>query len=98
MVCGEPDALLMPFTNWTRAKFFDTIDFSPALMRTGEAEGSRINSPGSMVYHHAQSMRQGSTVRNVIVVSGKDHGDNYWLTGLLLPQAWARIEEEIKCM
>ena len=42
---------------------------------------------GTIVFHHAQSMRQSLTVRNVIVVLGKDHGDNYWLTGILLPLA-----------
>jgi hypothetical protein len=100
MVCAESsDALLMPFTNWTRAGFFDTADFSPALVRAGEKTGqSRINPPGSMVFHHAQSMRQGTAVRNVVVVLGKDHGDNYWLTGILLPAAWAMIEEAMNGM
>ncbi|KAF2815249.1 uncharacterized protein BDZ99DRAFT_506437 [Mytilinidion resinicola] len=95
VLCGEPDAVLMPFTNWTRADFFKTADFSPALVRAGETGPSRSNPPGTMVFHHAQSMRQGPTVRNVVVVLGKDYGDNYWLTGILLPQAWAKIEEDI---
>jgi len=96
MVCGETDALLMPFTNWTRAEFFKTLDFNPAVVRTGDVTPSRVNPPGTMVYHHAQSMRQSVVVRNVVVILGKDHGENYWLTGLLLPEAWAKIEEEIK--
>ena len=98
LVCGEPDGLLMPFTNWTRADFFKTTDFSPALMRAGETGQSRSNPPGTMVFHHAQSMRENPTSRNVIVVLGKDHGDNYWLTGILLPSAWAKIEEDINRM
>jgi len=95
MVCGQSDALLIPITNWTRANFFKTVDFSPAVVRTGETGESRSNPPGTMVYHHSQAMRQSATTRNVIVVLGKDHSDNYWLTGILLPPAWARIEEEI---
>ncbi len=99
MVCAESsDALLMPFTNWTRAGFFETADFSPALVRAGETGQSRSNPPGTMVFHQAQSMRQGPAVRNVIVVLGKDHGDNYWLTGILLPAAWAKVEEDIDRM
>jgi hypothetical protein len=98
IVCGEPDALLIPFTNWTRADFFKMADFSAALLRAGETGQSRGNPPGTMVFHHAQSMRQGPTVRNVFVVLGKDHGDNYWLTGILLPQAWAKIEADINKM
>ncbi|OAA61972.1 Chloramphenicol acetyltransferase-like domain protein [Niveomyces insectorum RCEF 264] len=97
-VCGEADALLMPFTNWTKAGLFAAADFSPALVRAGETAASRSNPPGTMVFHHAQSMRQGPEVRNVVVVLGKDHGDNYWLTGILLPAAWAKIEEDIRRM
>lgn len=94
-ICGESDALLIPFTNWTRANLFKTADFSPALLRAGETSQSRNNPPGTFVYHHAQSMHHNPAVRNVVVVLGKDHGDNYWLTGNLLPLAWVKIEEDI---
>lgn len=97
-LCGQSDALLLSFTNWTRANVFKTADFSPAVVRAGETGQSRSNPPGTIVFHHAQSMRQGAAVRNVFVVLGKDHGDNYWLNGILLPQAWAKIEEEIDSM
>jgi hypothetical protein len=95
MLYCESDALLMPFTNWTRANFMKTVDFSHAVVRAGNTEQSRSNPPGTMVFHHAQSMRQSTTVRNLIVVLGKDHDDNYWLTGSLLPPTWAKIEEEL---
>jgi hypothetical protein len=98
MLCCDSDALLMPFTNWTRAGFIKKADFSPALVRAGDMRQSRSNPPGTIVFHHAQSMRQSPTARNVIVVLGKDHGDNYWLTGTLLPPAWAKIEEDINGM
>lgn len=77
MLYSEPNALLMPLTNWTRAEFFKTLDFSNALVRVGDSEQSRLNSPGTMVFHHAQAVRQNSAARNVIVILGKDHGDNY---------------------
>jgi hypothetical protein len=95
MLYCESNALLMPLTNWTRADFFKTADFSSALVRAGETGPSRSNPPGTMVYHHAQSMRQSPTARNVIVVLGKDHADNYWLSGTLLPQTWIKIQEEL---
>ena len=98
MLYCDSDALLMPFTNWTRAKFFQTADFSPALVRAGETGQSRSNPPGTIAFHHAQSMRESATTRNIIVVLGKDHLDNYWLTATLLPPAWAKIEEELKTM
>ena len=95
VVCGESNALLVPVTNWSRADFFNTADFSPALIHPDYTEPSRRNPPGTVVYHHAQSMRTGPTVRNVIVIFGKDHDDNYWLTGSLYPRTWTKIEEEI---
>lgn len=95
LLCGESNALLMPFTNWTRANVYQAADFSSAVVRAGEGE-SRSNPAGTIVYHHVNSMRQNPTMRNVVVVHGKDHDDHYWLTGLLLPAAWAKIEEEVK--
>ncbi|OBT72938.1 hypothetical protein VF21_08494 [Pseudogymnoascus sp. 05NY08] len=76
------------------ANVYQAADFSAAVVRAGE--GERNNPPGTMVYQHANSMRSSPTMRNVLVIHGKDHGDNYWLTALLLPAAWAKIEEEIK--
>ncbi|KAK1762713.1 hypothetical protein QBC33DRAFT_563515 [Phialemonium atrogriseum] len=98
VLCGEPDALLIHFTTWTQAGFYKTADFSPAVVRAGETSQWRSNPPGTMVFHHVQSMRQGPTTRNVFVVLGKDHGGNYWLTGILLAQAWAKTEEDINKM
>lgn len=94
ILCGESNALLMPFSNWTRADIFRVADFSPAVVRAGEGE-SRINPPGTMIYQHASSIRPNPIMRNVVIIHGKDHGDNYWLTGILLPAAWAKIEEEV---
>jgi hypothetical protein len=98
LLCGESDALLIPFTNWTRADFFKTVDFGPVVVRAGETDKSRTNGPGTMVFHHADSMRPNPASRNVVVVLGKDYSENYWVTGLLLPQAWSKIEEALKTL
>jgi hypothetical protein len=95
MLCGESDAVLMPFTNWTRANIFKTADFGPAVVREGETGPLRSNPPSSIVFHHAQSMRPAAGIRNVVVVLGKDHDGNYWLTGILLPSTWAKMEADI---
>ncbi|KAI8673101.1 hypothetical protein NCS56_00775200 [Fusarium sp. Ph1] len=95
MVCGESDALLMPFTNWTKAGLFEAVDFGPAVLREGETGGSRTNPPGTMVYHHSQAMHTSPSTRNVVAILGKDREENYWITAFLLPPAWAKIEEGI---
>ncbi|KAF2007692.1 hypothetical protein P154DRAFT_583862 [Amniculicola lignicola CBS 123094] len=96
MLFCAPDALLMPFTNWARADFFQAADFSAAVVREGEVGASRGNPPGTLVFQHASSMRQSVMVRNVVVVLGKDREGGYWLMGSLLEPAWARIEEEMR--
>ncbi|CAM1503471.1 Fc.00g010620.m01.CDS01 [Cosmosporella sp. VM-42] len=96
MLCGDSDAVLLPFTNWTRADIFKAADFGHAVVCAGETTPERGNPPGTMVFHHAQSMRPSAGARNIVVVLGKDHSSNYWLTGLLLPSAWAVIEKELE--
>jgi hypothetical protein len=95
MLYCDSTALLMPFTNWTRAHFFAEANFSHAVLRAGDLTESRKNLPGTLVFHHAQSMRPNSSARNVIVILGKDHDENYWITSTLLPAAWAKIEEQM---
>jgi hypothetical protein len=94
MLYCDSDALLMPYTNWSRADLYKTVDFGPAVLRAGET-GEKRNAPGTMVFHHAQSMRQTPTARNVVVILGKDLEENRWLIGTLLPATWAKIELEM---
>ena len=96
ILCGPSDAVLLPFTNWERANIFNAADFSPAVVRAGETGSLRTNPSGTIVYHHADSMRSSPVVRNVVVVLGKDHGGNYWMNGILLPSTWLKIREEIE--
>ncbi|KAK7183504.1 BCL5p [Paraphaeosphaeria sporulosa] len=98
MLYCPPDALLMPFTNWSRAESFSTADFSPAVLSAGETSDTRSNPLDTVVFYYAQLMRQGPEVPNVIVILGEDLAGNYWLTGTLLPAAWARTEEELERM
>jgi hypothetical protein len=94
MLYCESDALLMPFTNWTLADLYKTVDFGPTVLNSGE-KGERSSTPGTMVFHHAQSMRQTPTARNVVVILRTDLEENYWLVGTLLPATWAKIEQEM---
>lgn len=100
MVCGEPDAVLVPVTNWTRADIFKSVDFAPAVVRPGDAAPERTNPSGTIISHYAGSMRQGPQVRNVFVLQGKDHRGNCWITGILPPRTWVKIEKDLKrlCM
>ncbi|KAF9735690.1 hypothetical protein PMIN06_006779 [Paraphaeosphaeria minitans] len=98
MICGDPDALLMPYTNWSRADLIHAVDFGDAVLKEGETGPSRINPPGTIVYHHAAALKPNPAARNFIMVLGQDHGGNQWITGILLRPAWAKIEEELRGM
>lgn len=90
MLYSDPNAVLMPFTNWERANFFEVAVFGGAVVRDG-GEGR-----GKLVYHHASSMRASASERNILIVLGKNLEGNYWLSGSLLPAAWVKIEESLK--
>jgi len=96
IVCGDPNAVLVPFTNWTKAEFTKTVDFSPAVVPGNGKDESRPDPPGSLTFHHAQSLRQNPAARNVFVIMGKDYSENYWITATLHPPAWAVLEKSLE--
>jgi len=96
--CGDANAILVPFTNWTKAEFSKIVDFSPAVLSgngTDEDEKMGSRRPGSLAFHHAQSLREHPATRNVFVIMGKDHGENYWVTATLHPPTWDVIEKSL---
>jgi hypothetical protein len=96
--CGDANAILVPFTNWTKAEFSKIIDFSPVVVSgNGTDEDERRGSrPGSLTFHHAQSLREHPAIRNVFVIMGKDQGEIYWVTATLHPPTWEVIEKSLK--
>jgi hypothetical protein len=56
---------------------------------------SRANLPGSLTFHHAQSLRENPAARNVFVIMGKDQDENYWITATLHPPTWGFIEKSL---
>lgn len=102
---GDPTLLpgvwngeLFTISNWTKADFVKLVDFSPAVVKTGQAEEQRINPPGTMIYHQSFVLGHDATLRNVMAVLGKDHSENYWMMGYFPPRTWAVIEKEIQKM
>jgi hypothetical protein len=96
LLFGPTDGLLVPFTNWTRAKFATTADFASAVIKAGDDSESRANPPGTIVYHHASSMVANAGAKNVFVLLGEDHARNHWITASLLPATWAAIGKELQ--
>ncbi|KAJ5025214.1 hypothetical protein PSV08DRAFT_182739 [Bipolaris maydis] len=102
---SDADALLVVFTDWTKAKNFSAIDFSPAVIRaggdgrTGEENGSdskRYNPPGTPVFYHASTRRPNPAARLLVNILGRDYSGGYWLTLTMSPGAWDKVEEGLK--
>lgn len=92
------DAVVVPYTNWTKGRIFQTANFRPAILCNGEDEQMRSNPPGTPVYHHAFPVRPSRTTRLMVVVLGKDFEGNYWLTLTMGPSAWRKIMESLETL
>lgn len=97
-VFAQGDSILLPFSNWGKARFFDVVDFSPAIVKAGSDK--KRNDPGKPVLFLScdSSPKPNPTYRNVINIIGKDPSGNYWITGMLSRAAWKEIEKDFKRM
>ncbi|KAH6616243.1 hypothetical protein C7974DRAFT_41313 [Boeremia exigua] len=91
----DDDALLMPFTDWSKANLLRTINFRAAVIRAGDKRQTRRNPPGTPTFHHVATMKQIRTTRLMVVIMGKDHEGSYWLTMTLPPAAWKKVRESV---
>lgn len=91
----KPRSILMTYSNWSKGKFFDIVDFSPAIIKSGKP-GPVVPKPGRPVYFSSTAVTPPPTMRNVYNISGRDAAGNYWITGVLLPQVWPKFDEELK--
>lgn len=92
----KASSTLFSCSNWAKARFFDVIDFAPAVVRPGP-KSDIAPVPGRPVYFHCISTKQDPPfLRNVFNVLGEDHAGNYWLTAKLPPAVWENICREMK--
>ncbi|POS74871.1 hypothetical protein DHEL01_v206732 [Diaporthe helianthi] len=98
VVFAERDSILLPFSNWGKARFFDVVDFSPAIVKEGSDARLKRNAPGKPVLFLScdASPKPNPTYRNVVNIIGKDPSGNYWITGFLSKAAWKEVEKGFK--
>ena len=87
---AEADSVLMPVSNWSKAKFFEVVDFGPAVVG-GKGAGKPV-----FYYAFDSNPKPNPMHRNVLNILGKDAGGNYWINGMLSPVAWALVEKELE--
>lgn len=100
VVFAKRDSMLLPFSNWGKARFFDIVDFSPAVLKACSESGNQRNEPGKPVLFLAcdANPKPNPTYRNVINIIGRDPSGNYWITGMLSQAAWKEIKKQFQSM
>ncbi|KAI0008700.1 hypothetical protein F4779DRAFT_628288 [Xylariaceae sp. FL0662B] len=89
------DARMTPvmFSNWNKAKFFET-DFSAAVVRPGTVDAAtRANKPGRPSYIQPNGLVSHLSTQNSFLIVGKDAEGNYWVSGTLRRGLWAQVQE-----
>jgi hypothetical protein len=93
---GPITGVVLLVNNVVKIELIKTVDFAPAVIRTGEDSKTRKNPLGSMVSYYNAYLDGMYDALNTLVMYGKDHADNYWIGGALLPRAWKAIDEALK--
>lgn len=91
----QPNSIMLTCSNWSKAKFFDAVDFGPAVVKPGP-KSDVAPVPGKPVYFQAISTKADPPMlRNIYNVLGRDCAGNYWITAKLPPVVWQNIDKEI---
>jgi hypothetical protein len=93
LLFGEPSSDFLAFTNWSRARFYDEIDFSPAVVDVedrGEKDPAARATPGKVGYMHCDMRGLGN--RGLLLIMGKDTRGDYWISGYFPAKVWRGVE------
>ncbi|KAJ5681415.1 uncharacterized protein N7477_001355 [Penicillium maclennaniae] len=83
-------------TDIEAAELMKAANFAPAVITQGETTENRTNALGTMVNYFNETLDNNFEGLNIFVMLGKDHAENYWFMGTLLPRAWDVIEGELR--
>lgn len=92
---GDFNSLLIVCSNWHKVRFFE-LDFSPAVIVSGDSLIGRSNKLGKPSYIHPISHVYPVPFRNCGIVIGKDADRNWWLSLSIAKEAWTSIENELR--
>jgi hypothetical protein len=92
---GPWNQIMLAWSNWHRAKFFD-LDFSAAVVRPGTPLESRSNKLGQPSLILPNGHTNGLSIRNAGPLVGRDPNGNWWLQFVLRANAWTQVEEQFQ--
>ncbi|KAK1573001.1 uncharacterized protein LY79DRAFT_677214 [Colletotrichum navitas] len=92
---GDGGMHFVRYTNWTKAKLFDT-DFSAAIVRQGVHDAQRCTKSGRPSYIQYDVRMSRYSPRGSFPIYGKDAAGNYWLGGWVRKGLWDVISKNLK--
>ncbi|ORY61018.1 uncharacterized protein BCR38DRAFT_349771 [Pseudomassariella vexata] len=96
ILVGSANSVLVMCSNWTKAKFFEALDFGPAVLKQGQPDETRVNGLGKPAYFYWNMLNdQPLGMKNVINIMGKDAEGNYWVLAVLGQKQWQNMEVEL---
>lgn len=97
MLFAKRNSVLLPISDWSKARCFEVVDFGPAVVRAGPGVKNKVGKPAFFLAFDANP-KANPTHRNVFNIVGKDPSGNCWITGMLSPATWARVKEQFEEM
>ncbi|TPX07066.1 uncharacterized protein E0L32_011054 [Thyridium curvatum] len=97
LLFGDPSNFLTVFTNWTRTRFDEVADFSPAVVLPAGAKPDWPTEtlPGRAVYFHGSAVIAGEDTQSLLGIYENSTGD-VWINGVMPPHLWSVAEEELR--
>jgi hypothetical protein len=95
-VPGPLNSTYLSITDWSKSGFFQTPDFSAAVIKQGQGADGRDNPVGSPYHFHADAVHNSSSMSglvNTVVHLGKDQKGGHWFMATLPPRAWKLARE-----
>ncbi|KAJ4865460.1 hypothetical protein T069G_01990 [Trichoderma breve] len=92
---GESNMAFLVFSNWSKAAFLETVDFSPAIVKSAET-ARPDGKQGRPIYYHSQSIETSRFSTNVIVIMGRDLEGNFWLNADYPAHHWPALLEQLE--
>ncbi|CEJ59699.1 hypothetical protein PMG11_08311 [Penicillium brasilianum] len=93
---GESNAVPILINNVSKAELIKLVDFGPAVLHQGESSETRRNPVGTMVAYWNEGLDRGWRDFNVCWMQGRDHQGDFWMMANFLPQAWAKLEGDLR--
>ncbi|XEV06061.1 hypothetical protein FSHL1_011348 [Fusarium sambucinum] len=92
-IFAAENSFILVVSNFSKMGFFDSIDFSSAVITPAAAGHGK--SPGRISWHQWTTLEHNTHIRNMFQVGGKDGQGNTWMMGILPPETWALAEQHL---